>query len=181
MVFLFHSWYVMLGLVRNMKIFCSEDLFWFQSYWSRDILHGNFRLVFGNYIDVIQTLFTNLTPLVSHMLNGLFTNCDIWRVSSYLCKSWRVPHVGQEMLTLSGTSDCIHFGVFMISPIHYIYIIYYSNCQFWDYVYGLMTGLFAWIRLTAFVSDLFDFSLLWFWLSSSPLYSAPSNIRPPSY
>ena len=30
MVFLFHSWYVMLGFVRNMKIFCSEGLFWFQ-------------------------------------------------------------------------------------------------------------------------------------------------------
>ena len=39
MVSLFHSWYVMLGFVRNMKNFCSEDLFWFQSDWSRDILH----------------------------------------------------------------------------------------------------------------------------------------------
>ena len=29
----------------------------------RDILHGNFRLLFGNYMVVIQTLFTNLTPL----------------------------------------------------------------------------------------------------------------------
>ena len=37
MVFLFHSRYVMLRFVRNMKIFCSEGLFWFQSYWSRDI------------------------------------------------------------------------------------------------------------------------------------------------
>ena len=59
----FHSRYVMLGFVRNMKIFCSVDLFWFKSYWSRDILHGNFRLLFGNSMVVIQTLFTNLTPL----------------------------------------------------------------------------------------------------------------------
>ena len=28
-----------------MKIFCSEDIFWFQSYWNRDIPHGNFRLL----------------------------------------------------------------------------------------------------------------------------------------
>ena len=46
-----------------MKIFCSEDIFWFQSYWSKDILHGNFRLHLGNSMVVIQTLFTNLTPL----------------------------------------------------------------------------------------------------------------------
>ena len=26
-------------------------------------LHGNFRLLFGNYMVVIHTLFTNLTPL----------------------------------------------------------------------------------------------------------------------
>ena len=32
----------------------------------------------------------------------------------------------------------------MIPPIHYIYI---TEC--WDCVWGLMTGLFAWISLTA--------------------------------
>ena len=72
LVFLFYSWYVILGCVRNMMIFCSEDLFWFQIYWSRDILHRNFRLLFGNSMVVIQTLFTNSTPL-----------CNIcWRVCS---------------------------------------------------------------------------------------------------
>ena len=33
----------MLGFVRNMNIFCSDDQFWFQSYWSSDILHVLFR------------------------------------------------------------------------------------------------------------------------------------------
>ena len=66
-----------------------------------------------------------------------------------LRKSWRVPHVGQEMLILSGTPDFTPFGEFMISPIHYIYIKYYWICQSWDYVYGLVTGLFAWISLAA--------------------------------
>ena len=59
-----HSWYVMIASVRNMKIFfCLEDLFWFQSYWNREILHINFRLLFGNSMVVIQTLFTNCTHL----------------------------------------------------------------------------------------------------------------------
>ena len=40
-----------------------EDLFWFQSYWRRDIPHGNITLLFGNSMVVIQTLFTNWTPL----------------------------------------------------------------------------------------------------------------------
>ena len=39
-----------------------------------------------------------------------------------LCESWRVPHVGQEMLTLSRTPDFTPFGQFRLSPIHYIYI-----------------------------------------------------------
>ena len=47
------------------------------SYWSRDILHGNFRLLFGNYMFVIVLLilFTNLTllPLLCHIC---------WRVCS---------------------------------------------------------------------------------------------------
>ena len=44
---------------------------------------------------------------------------------------------------------CQSLWEFMISPIHYIYIIYYWICQFYDYVYGLMTGLFALISLSA--------------------------------
>ena len=58
------------------------------------------------------------------------TNVE-WFVSSYLWVTWRVPHVGQEMLTLSGTPDWFHsLWEFMISRIHYIYIIYYWICQF---------------------------------------------------
>ena len=44
-----------------------------------------------------------------------------------LSKSWRVPHVVQEMLTLSGTPDFTPIGAFMISPIHctvYTFITY---------------------------------------------------------
>ena len=60
------------------------------NYWSRGILQGNFRLLCGNSMIVIQTLFTNL---LHHMLNGLFTNCDIlWLVYRYLggksCLIW---------------------------------------------------------------------------------------------
>ena len=53
---------------------------------------------------------------VSHMLKmcSLTVTYDWFRVM--WGKSWRVPNVGP-------------FGEFMISPIHYIYIIYYWVCQ----------------------------------------------------
>ena len=50
-----------------------------------------------------------------------------------------VPHVGQEMLTLSGTTDFTPLGEFMISPNRYTCIYIYIICQSWDYVYGLMS------------------------------------------
>ena len=88
-----------------------------------------------------------------------------------------VPHLGQDMLTLSGTPDFTPFiyiiyfvlhihtrytfiGEFMISPIHYIYIIYYWICNFSDYVYGWMTGLFVWISLTALSRTYFIYKRL---------------------
>ena len=41
-------------------------------------------------------------------------------------------------------------GEFMISPIHYIYIIYYWICQFLGLCVRINdSGLFAWISLTA--------------------------------
>ena len=46
---------------------------------SRDILHGNFRLLLRNYMVAIHTY-------VSHMLKGLFTNCDTWLVSLF----WKI-------------------------------------------------------------------------------------------
>ena len=45
-------------------------------------------------------------------------------VSSCLCKSWWLPHVGHEMLTLSWTHDFTRFGE---STIHYIYIYIIYN------------------------------------------------------
>ena len=141
MVFLFHSWYIMLGFIRNM-IFCSEDLFWFQSYWSRAILHENFRLLFGNYMVVIHTLFTNLTPLchICQMVCSLTVTCDWFPVMWN--KSCRVPHVGLETPTLSGTPHFTHSLY-----IHFILL----NLS----VLGLClhikknSGWFAWIRLPA--------------------------------
>ena len=141
MVSLFHRWYVMLGFVRNMKIFCSEDLFWFQSYWSRDILHGNFRLFFGNYMVVIQTLFTNLTPLW-HM-----TGFQLFWIHRDGCHMWgrKCSLFPEHLVALPLGSSWFH-----------TFIIYTLQiCQSKDYVYGLMTGLYAWISLDGFVVDLF--------------------------
>ena len=96
-----------------------------QGYYSRK-LQTTFQKFYGRHTDLVHKCDTS----VSHMLNGLFTNCDIWLVSLFGGKSWRVPHVGQEMLTHSGTPDFTPFGDFMISPMNYVYIIYYWICQF---------------------------------------------------
>ena len=62
-------------------------------------------------------------------------------------ESWRVPHVGEETLTLSGTLDFTHFGEFMISPIHFITYINLSVLRSRLRIND--SGLFAWISLTA--------------------------------
>ena len=47
------------------------------------VIHGNFRLFFGNYMVVIYIsirdtdLVHKCGTFVSHILNGLFTNCGI--------------------------------------------------------------------------------------------------------
>ena len=55
-----------------------------------------------------------------------------WLLSSYLCESWRMPHMGQKC-TLSGTPDFTPFGEFMTLPIHGIY-----RLPSLGYVFGLM-------------------------------------------
>ena len=105
--------------------FCS-DLFWFQSYWSRDILHGNFRLLFGNYMVVIQSLFTNLTPLghICWMVCSLTVTYDwfpvIWR------RSWRV-HMWDRKCSHSFRNTWFHslWGVHDFTHSLYIYIYIY--------------------------------------------------------
>ena len=133
-----------------MKIFCSEDLFWFQSYWNRDIPHG---LHLGNSMVAMQTLFTNLTPLchICLMICSLTVTYDWFPV--VVGKSWRVPHVGQELLTLSGNLISLPLGSswFYSFAIHInIYIVYVWICQFnvdWLMTLVCLSG--------CFVSDLF--------------------------
>ena len=89
----------------------------------------NSRLLFGDYMVVIQTLFTNLSPLwplchICWMVCSLTVTYDWFPV--IWSKSWRVSHMGQEMLTLSGTPDFTPFWEFLISPINNIYNIFVS-------------------------------------------------------
>ena len=69
-VLMFHSRYIMLRYVRNIKMLSAEHLFWLLSYWVRDIRHGHFRLVFpklhGRHGYLVNTFATS----VSHMLKG---------------------------------------------------------------------------------------------------------------
>ena len=80
---------------------------------------------------ITQTLFTFF---LSHIC------CKV----IYWCAA--ILHVGQEMLTLSGTPDFNPFGEFMISPIHYIYMYYQIHLSV-SVLYLRINdyGLFAWI------------------------------------
>ena len=72
--------------VRNMKIFSSEDLFWFQSYGDNDIIHGNFGLLVGHYMAVIHSFFTNLTLLCHQLLH--MTGFQLFGVNRDGCHMW---------------------------------------------------------------------------------------------
>ena len=83
----------------------------------------------------------------------------LWHMTGFpvnLSYTWRVPHVGQTMLTLSGTPDSLTLG----SSLY----IHYWKCQSKDYGYGLMTVFFAWISITvlswAYFTKTFGIKLL---------------------
>ena len=88
-------------------------------------------------------MYTNILEVYTLILY------DQWKPMNN--ESWRVSHVGQEILTLSEHLISLPLGSSWFHPfiIQIIYIVYYWICQFYDYVYLLMTGLFAWISLTA--------------------------------
>ena len=120
--------------------------------WNMKLKQGyssrNFRLLFWKSMVVIQTLFTNLTHLchICWLVCSQAVTYDwfpvIWGTS------WWVPHVGQEMLTLSRTPDFTPFNfTHSLSKIYTIHVYYLS-------VSGLCIRIndsvyFAWISLTA--------------------------------
>ena len=76
---------------------------------------------------------------MSHQVLPVDDMQQLWHMTGlqdFFCESWRVPHVGQDMLTLIRTPDFTPFGEFIISSIHCIYITYI--CQSTDYVYRSM-------------------------------------------
>ena len=133
MVFLFHSWYVMLGFVQNMKIFCSEYVFWFKFIEAGIFFTETSDYFFENYM-VIQTLLTNLTllynicwmvcsPTVTYMYDWFPVILNDWyhmwgrkcSRNTWFHSRWRVDDFTHSL---------------------YIHCII---CQSKDYVYGIMT------------------------------------------
>ena len=85
------------------------------------------------------------------------TGLQLFGVNRDGCRMW-----GRKMLTLSGTHNFTPFGEFMISPIHYIYIIY-TECVSLRTTLRLQIndfGLFVWICLTSSSRTYF---ILWWW------------------
>ena len=105
------------------KILCSEDLFWFQSYWGTDNLYRNFRLLLGNSMVVINNLFTYVEQF-SHQLLHL-TGLQLFVVNRDGCHIWgnKCSLYVEHLISLPLVSSWFH-------PIIIIYI-YYIMCQNW--------------------------------------------------
>ena len=134
--FLQYHWYVMLGFVQNMKIFCWGDLFLLvieAGIFFTETSDYSYEILWSSNIPCSQIWHFCVTYVegVVHQL---------WHMTVFflffLSESWWVPHVGQEMITLFRTPDFTAFGEFISSPIHCIYITYI--CQSTDYVYRSM-------------------------------------------
>ena len=83
MVFLFHNWYIIYSGVYEIWRFSVQRI-----YAVKVIEEGifftetsdYFLLFYGPHTDFVLKIDTSVS---STMLKGLFTNCDMWLVSSY--------------------------------------------------------------------------------------------------
>ena len=91
-----------------------------------------FRKLYGRHTDLVHKCDAS----ISHTLKGVFTECDIWLVSSF-CRSWQVTHVWQEIIIFfQSTSFPSHWG-FIIHP----FIIYTLHNLL---VFGLCLQIIDW-------------------------------------
>ena len=153
MVFLFHSWYmyVMLGLFEIWR-------------FSVQRIYSGFKVIEAGIF------FTETSSYFSEILWSSCRPCSqIWRlyVEGFVHQLWHVT--GFQLLGVNRDGchiwgkKCSLFPEHLISlPLggswFYLFIIYTLQNLSKDYVYGLMTGLFAWISLDCFVVD---FNMLW--------------------
>ena len=122
--FLPHMWHPSRFTTNNWKtlicyihviavIFCSEDLFWFQRlYWSRDIPHGIFRLLFvigefaqGQMLCVFPNgLFLTMYSLPNYVLSSSLCTLVL---TSHVCQLLYFPAiVGNTWLILLSVNAC---------------------------------------------------------------------------
>ena len=116
------------------------------------------ELVWSSYIPCPQSWHFCVTYVEGFVKQTLFTCWTVWYdwYPVIFCESWRVPHVGQEMLTLSGTPDSLSLGISRLHPF-IVYTLQHLS------VLGLRlrindSGLFAWNSSDCLVSDLFYWS-----------------------
>ena len=110
------------GLFKILKIFCSEDLFWFQSYWSRDSLHGNYfsEIIWSSYRHCSQ-IWRFCVTYVEGFVHQLWhmTGFQLFLVNRDGCHMW-----GRKCSLFPEHLISLPLGRFMISPNHYIYTLH---------------------------------------------------------
>ena len=162
-MFLFHSWYV------NARVCSKYEDFLFrgftcilvskllkQGYSSRK-RQTTFRKFYGRHTDLIHKFDTSVS--VSHMLKGLFTNCDTRLVSSYLGvnRDWwhmwgrKCSLFPEHLISLPLGNSWFHrFIIYTLHNLSVLGLCVRINDWF------VCLDLFAWISLTALSWTLFQ-------------------------
>ena len=106
----------MLGFVRNMKIFFSEDIFWFQSYRSWYILHGSLRLTFSEILRSSCMPCSQILTLIYHIYWKVCSLTDIWQLFSFcVSRDGAIEFYGlMALVCLLGLVWLLCFGLILI-------------------------------------------------------------------
>ena len=91
-------------------------------------LQTTFENLYGRHTNFVHKFDTSVTHTC--MLTRLFTNCDIWLVSSYLAYIVTGAACGTGNAHSFRNTSFHSLGSSWFHPFHYIYIIYYWICRF---------------------------------------------------
>ena len=149
MVFLFHSRHVMLGFVPKYEDFLFRRSILVSKLLKRDIPQENFNLL-SKILWSSCRLCSQICHFCVTCVEGFFTNCDtgfqLFGVNREGCHMW-----GRKFSLFPEHLISLPLGSSWFYPF-IIYTLHNKSVQ------GLMTGLFAWISLTAL--SIFLFSIL---------------------
>ena len=148
-------------------------------YWGRDIIHGNFRLILGNYI-VIQTLFTNSTcwRICSPTVTYDWCPVNLWIVTGATCGAgdgdsfrntwfqslWNLLFLGLSLrINYSGL-----FALISLTAFTWTYFIMVDIWQLYIMMWVYYVIILLWWSLTLRWCVGFMIGVICYWFLSAP-------------